>query len=282
MQLFETEIEFTQHLEGLRADNLKIGMVPTMGALHEGHLTLVKRAALENDRVVVSIFVNPTQFNNEEDLRKYPTDHDRDIGLLKGISEKIDLFRPLTAEVYPYGIQAGQYELGALETRMEGAFRPGHFQGVATVVERLLRIAKPDRAYFGEKDYQQLLIIRRLAQIKGLDVEIIGCPIVREANGLAMSSRNERLSKRLREKSGLIYRSLRSAKELFGTKSALEVKEWVREKYEVVPELDLEYFEIADATTLEPVVKNNYSDKCRAFIAVYANGIRLIDNIALN
>ena len=259
-----------------------IGLVPTMGALHSGHLSLVRRALKENSLTVVSIFVNPTQFDKEDDLQKYPAQLQEDVHLIENISSDILVFAPSAEEVYPEVVESKQYNFEGLEKVMEGEFRTGHFDGVGTVVERLFEICMPDRAYFGEKDFQQLQIIRKLVDLQGLRVEIIPCPIEREAHGLARSSRNERLSPSARSKAGLIYAVLKEVKERFDQNSASELKDWVRQRFEEVSEMELEYFEVADADTLTPLMKKQQGQKYRGFIAVYTEGVRLIDNIALN
>ncbi len=259
-----------------------VGLVPTMGALHPGHLEIVRRAVAENDTVVVSIFVNPTQFNDNTDLEKYPRDLERDLSLLSGISTDILVFAPEVGEMYSGGLRSGEYEFGGLDRIMEGRFRPGHFHGVATIVEKLLKVVSPHVAYFGEKDYQQLLIIRSIVEQQKIPVEIIGCTIVREPSGLAMSSRNERLTKRLRKEASFIYKTLKAAKVQFGTKSAISVTNWVEAAFANHPDLDLEYIVIADELNLKPATKKIKGKRYRAFIAVYAEGIRLIDNVALN
>ena len=264
------------------SESKKLGLVPTMGALHQGHISLVEKAFQENDRVIVSIFVNPTQFNNPEDLEKYPQNLEADLQMLAPYSSKVVVFAPAIEEIYPREVMAEDYDFQGLDTVMEGAYRKGHFEGVATIVETLLRLVGPDRAYFGEKDYQQLQIIKKLVADKNLNVTIVPCPIVREANGLAMSSRNERLPKRLRAKAGVIYELLVAAKEQFGTKSATKVEEWVKMAFRELPEYSLEYFTIAKADTLKPVKRKLKNQKYRAFIAVYVDDIRLIDNLALN
>lgn len=253
-----------------------------MGALHDGHVALVEKAVTENAVVVVSIFVNPTQFDNKEDLQQYPNTLDADVALLFGISGDIIVFAPSTDEIYDSEVQSKTYDFKGLDKLMEGTFRDGHFNGVGTVVEMLLLLVKPDRAYFGEKDFQQLQIIRKLVEQNGIPVEIIGCPIVREADGLAMSSRNGRLSETLRREASFIYRVLRTAKEQFGTKSAEYVAKRAREEFEKHPDLQLEYFEISDVDTLTPIQRKQTGLKYRAFVAVYIGGVRLIDNIALN
>ncbi|NAS12596.1 pantoate--beta-alanine ligase [Poritiphilus flavus] len=282
MRVFDAKLKLQSQLRLMRSENNTIGMVPTMGALHEGHLALVRQALSENDVVVVSIFINPTQFNNPEDLNKYPRSMEQDSKLLSELSEELLIFAPGIREMYPESVESVSYNFDGIEEVMEGKHRPGHFDGVATIVEALLRAVSPDRAYFGEKDYQQLQIVRKLVSQKQLPIEIMGCPIVREPSGLAMSSRNERLPKRLRKEASFIYKTLQAAKVKFGTESAIEVSDWVDNEFNIHPDLELEYFEIADAETLRPIRRKQKENKYRAFIAVYAEGIRLIDNIALN
>ncbi len=281
MLLIKTREQLIAQLSTFKV-NHSLGLVPTMGALHIGHAALVNRAVEENNAVVVSIFVNPTQFNNTTDLEKYPQTLKADIEVLERISKDIIVFVPSIDEMYLKEVKSVNYDFGGLDNVMEGAFRPGHFDGVGTIVESLLTLVKPDKAYFGEKDFQQLQIIRKLIEIRKIPVKIIGCPIVREANGLAFSSRNERLSDNIRNEAAFIYKILKSAKKIFGTKSAKNVKDWVTEQFEQHPDLELEYIEITQAKTLKPVIKKHKNKKYRAFIAVYADGVRLIDNIALN
>ncbi|MCE2613384.1 pantoate--beta-alanine ligase [Flavobacteriaceae bacterium D16] len=282
MTAIYTRAELRNFLEAEKAQSRQIGLVPTMGALHQGHLSLVEKAIQENDRVIVSIFVNPTQFNNQDDLDTYPQNLEADLDLLKPFLPKVVVFAPSIEEMYTDRVKAENYDLGGLDHVMEGAHRKGHFEGVATIVETLLRTTSPDRAYFGEKDYQQLLIIKKLIRDKGLDVTICHCPIVREPNGLAMSSRNSRLPKRLRERAGIIFNTLQSAKKQFGTKSVTNIEEWVEEVFRNEPDFELEYFSISDANTLIPVDQKHINKEYRAFIAVYAGDTRLIDNLALN
>ncbi|MFX0556308.1 pantoate--beta-alanine ligase [Maribacter sp. CXY002] len=276
-----TKKELKQVLDTINQKD-SLGLVPTMGALHLGHASLIEKAVSENDYVVVSIFVNPTQFNNADDLIKYPKTINEDLTLIKDISTKIIVFTPSIKEIYNENIISKSYDFNGLDKVMEGEFRDNHFNGVGTIVEELFKLIKPTRAYFGEKDFQQLRIIQKLTQIQHIPVQIIGCPIVRESNGLAMSSRNERLDKTLRLKAGFIYKTLQTAKEIFGMKSALETKEWVVNTFQNQMELELEYFEITDVETLTPTKTILANTKYRAFIAVYANDVRLIDNIALN
>jgi len=259
-----------------------LGLVPTMGALHKGHMALVKKAFSENENVVVSIFVNPTQFNNKKDLEKYPQTLEADITLLKEISDSICVFAPTVDEIYADDVKTKAYDFEGLDKVMEGEFRDDHFNGVGTIVEALLNLVKPKKAYFGEKDFQQLQIIKKMVALEKIPVEIIGCPIVRETSGLAMSSRNERLSKTMRKEAAFIYKTLTNAKEKFGTKSAHSVVDWVKSQFKKHPNFDLEYITIADVDTLTPIQKKQKNIKYRAFVAVYTENIRLIDNIALN
>jgi pantoate--beta-alanine ligase len=281
MWLAETKEKLRDHLIKLK-DGKKLGLVPTMGALHQGHASLIKMAISQNDNVVVSIFVNPTQFNNPEDLDKYPKNLKEDLELIKGISKNILVFTPTVKEIYAGQVTPKIYDFHGLDKVMEGAFRDDHFNGVGTIVETLLRLVAPDRAYFGEKDFQQLRIIQKLVEICNIPVDIIGCPIVREPNGLAMSSRNERLSAQTRQKASFIYETLQSAKVIFGMENAMKTKDWVRAAFSDNPDFELEYIEIADVETLTPTQRKTKNSKYRAFIAVYAEGVRLIDNLALN
>ncbi|MEO9891500.1 pantoate--beta-alanine ligase [Aurantibacter sp.] len=281
MQIINT-ISNLQSLVSGNKNSFKIGLVPTMGALHEGHMSLVKKAIIESDLTVVSIFVNPTQFNNSDDLEKYPRNLDADAKLLESISDEIVIFAPNVSEIYPDGQYSNTYDFQGLDTVMEGAFRAGHYNGVATIVEKLLRIVKPKNAYFGEKDFQQLQIIRYLVELQKIPVHIIGCPIVREPNGLARSSRNERLSTEMRDKAAFIYSTLLESKKKFKKMSANKVLSWGKKQFDEHPDFDLEYLSIADAKTLEVVNRKKPDTKYMLFIAVYAEEIRLIDNIALN
>lgn len=282
MLLFSNKKDLIAHMVTLKNTSTTVGLVPTMGALHKGHLSLIKKAIFETKVVVVSIFVNPTQFDNQDDLKKYPDTLDTDLESLKNISEELIVFTPSVTELYATNISSKEYDFDGLDTTMEGKFRSNHFLGVATVVEKLFLIVKPNKAYFGEKDFQQLLIITKLIEKNNMPIEIVGCPIVREPHGLAMSSRNERLPKDLRAKASFIYETLLAAKEIFGTKSATNVMNWVKNKFDKQPEFDLEYIKITDQDTLIPVKRKQKNTKYRAFIAVYVNGVRLIDNIALN
>ncbi len=264
------------------SQNKRIGFVPTMGALHSGHISLVEKALVENDVVVVSIFVNPTQFNNREDLKSYPRTPEADISILEQLKGNLMVYLPAIADIYEDAVLATHYNFGGLEHQMEGKFRKGHFDGVGTVVNKLLKIIKPQRAYFGEKDYQQLQIVKKLVQIENLPVTIIGCPILREPNGLAMSSRNQRLSAKQFEEASLIFKTLKEVRENFSRKSIAELNALVAERFLQNRHLNLEYFEIANAATLKTAQRKNKATKYRAFIAAFAGDVRLIDNMSLN
>lgn len=282
MHVLQSKKELQVMLGEWKSKKMSIGLVPTMGALHSGHLSLVRKSLEDNDFTVVSIFINPTQFNNKEDLKKYPSDLSKDSVLLESVSDQILIFAPSKLEIYNGNISSKSFNFNGLEKVMEGEFREGHFNGVATIVELLFEAVKPDRAYFGEKDFQQLQIIQKLVEQSNLDLEIIPCPIEREPNGLARSSRNERLSKPTREAAGFIYQILKAAKAKFGTENAKDIRDWVSIQFNENQLFELEYFEITDIDTLIPVNQVQVNKEYRAFIAVYAEGIRLIDNIALN
>jgi pantoate--beta-alanine ligase len=282
VKIYQHTEEINPIIETLKRQEKTIGFVPTMGALHKGHLSLIKEALEQNDAVIVSIFVNPTQFNNQDDLKKYPRTLERDIELLKTFSEKIIVYAPTVEDIYGIDISANSFQFGGLEHEMEGKFRHGHFNGVGTVITRLFEIVQPSRAYFGKKDYQQLRIIEKLVEILGLNVEIVGCEIFREADGLAMSSRNERLKPEDRKAAPYIYQTLKAAKNKFGTKSGNKVTEWVKNQFAEHDLLELEYFIIADEESLKTIKRKSKTKSYRAFIAVHADDTRLIDNIALN
>lgn len=280
MVLFNEILPLQSYLSEFKGSS-KIGFVPTMGALHRGHLSLVERAKKENDLVVASIFVNPTQFDRAEDLLKYPKTLESDKQLLSSVGCDV-IFAPAVQEMYPEKIASQKFNFAGLDAVMEGKFRLGHFDGVGTVVKRLFDIVKPDNAYFGEKDYQQLMIVKKMVETEKIPVNIIGCRISREPDGLAMSSRNKRLTEVQRLEAPLIYKSLQKAKAMFPDNDLEKIKEMVSDKFFGNEILKLEYFEIADATTLMPADKKTEDKKYRGFIAVFADTVRLIDNIALN
>jgi pantoate--beta-alanine ligase len=280
-------MKFYNTNKSLQEDILKlknkttIGFVPTMGALHEGHLSLIKRAKKENNFIVVSIFVNPTQFDKQEDLDQYPRTLEKDLELLKTVDCDA-VFVPDTNDIYNNQILAVDFDFGGLEFEMEGKHRIGHFNGVGTIVQKLFDIVKPNKAYFGEKDFQQLQIIRNMVKKNHIPVEIIGCKIFREKDGLAMSSRNVRLSEDQRKMAPFIFKILKKAKEKFKDNSISEVISWVQKEFENNSILKLEYFEIANIETLKPTKRKSKKVKYRGFIAAFAGNVRLIDNIALN
>ncbi len=257
-----------------------IGFIPTMGALHKGHLSLIEKAKEQNNIIVVSIFVNPTQFDNQEDLVKYPRTEENDLKLLESIGCDV-VFTPSSEEIYGTNLASTSFNFDGLEHQMEGKFRDGHFDGVGTIVQRLFEIVKPTNAYFGEKDFQQLQIIKKMVEKNNIPVNIVGCEIYREEDGLAMSSRNTRLTQEYRQAAPFIYKTLKKAKKKFKNKSAKKVVKWVKKKFKKHPLLKLEYFEIADEKTLQSIKKKEKGNAYRGFIAVFAGEIRLIDNIAL-
>ncbi len=282
MKIYYSKDDLFPIVDNLLSQEQSIGLVPTMGALHLGHLSLVKKAMSENDNVVVSIFVNPTQFDNKNDLLKYPRTLESDVALLKTLSDSIIVYAPTVEDIYGKNIKSTKFSYDGLEFEMEGKFRKGHFDGVGTIVKRFFEIVKPTNAYFGQKDFQQLMIIKKMVEKHQLPVNIIGCPIHRENDGLAMSSRNVRLQPKFRKEAPFIYKTLQAAKQKFGTKSAIQVTKWVEQQFAENSILQLEYFIIANTETLKTVIRKSKNKKYRAFIAVYADDVRLIDNIALN
>ena len=279
MKLVKTTAELQIELTWLKKHGA-VGFVPTMGALHKGHLSLVGKAMQENQSVVVSIFVNPTQFNDPKDLQRYPRDLEKDLKLLEPTGCQI-VFAPEPEEIYPEP-DTRKFDFGELETVMEGKHRPGHFTGVAQVVSKLFDIVKPDRAYFGQKDFQQLAVIKQLVKQLQLPVEIVACPIIREKSGLALSSRNQLLSPEERQNAAIINNTLSEAKKLSAEKSVNELIKWVTETINKNPLLDVEYFEVVDDQNLQPVKSWEEPGTKVGCIAAYCGKIRLIDNIVLN
>lgn len=279
MKVLKSKKTLIDYVERQREMGKKIGFAPTMGALHEGHLSLYKAAKKENDEVISSIFVNPTQFNNPDDFQKYPKTLEKDIELL----EKADVdavYVPNVEEMYPDGLNSKKYNFDGLENEMEGKYRPGHFDGVGTIVEELFRQVQPHNAYFGEKDYQQLAIIKKMIEKTKLPVKIHGVPTLREEDGLAMSSRNVRLTETQRKEATIIYETLEKVKEWFKVISLEEIKQRVTDIFRN-SNFELEYFVIADEKTLKET-DFFYKDKnYRAFIVAYADTVRLIDNMHL-
>ena len=283
MRVYTSKVELSAVISKQGTPSLSLGFVPTMGALHQGHLSLVKTALAENTLVVVSIFINPTQFDNPNDLESYPRTLSEDVQLLETLSKsRILIYAPKVEDLYDSQVSADHFDFGGLEFQMEGKFRTGHFDGVGTIVKRLFEIVKPTKAYFGEKDFQQLQIIKKMVAITQLPVSITACPIERESNGLAMSSRNSRLSAEEKESAALIYRTLQSVKEKFKSENYSDIYDWVTTQFSNHDVLELEYFQISDTETLAPIQHINTTKTYRAFIAVFAGDVRLIDNIALN
>jgi pantoate--beta-alanine ligase len=283
MLIFDNKLSLSSHIKSISNAKTSIGFVPTMGALHAGHLSLLQESLHNNEINVVSIFVNPTQFNNPEDLAKYPRTLDTDVKKIKSVSDKIIVYAPTIDDIYEGQTVSGQFEYDGLENQMEGKFRPGHFNGVGTIVKKLFEIVKPTNAYFGEKDFQQLQIIRKMVEKHSIKINIVCCSIFREKNGLAMSSRNKRLTTDERKKAAIIYETLQKVLEMYknGTIPVSKIKDWVKKKFLKNKYFELEYFEIADEKTLISATRKNKTKNFRAFISVFVNNIRLIDTISL-
>ena len=280
MLIFRDISSIKTHLNKLKEQGNIIGFVPTMGALHTGHVSLIKRSILENDSTVVSIFINPTQFDDSNDLLTYPTDINKDISLIKSISDRIILFKPDPHEIYSGEIKSDKFNLNGLDIYMEGAFRGNHFQGVATVVNKLLSIVKSDYVYFGEKDFQQLRIVENLVLEHKINTKVVRCETLRSPDGLALSSRNNKLSFSSKKIATNLFKALNFAKEKFNKLEVSEIEKKVKEQLSSHSEIQLEYFAIANEETLKPsLTKKN--QRYRAFIAAYVSGVRLIDNIKL-
>lgn len=278
MLIFTSPALLRSHLQTLSTHSGSIGLVPTMGALHEGHIELVKKAVEENTVTVVSIFVNPIQFTNPDDLTKYPRTLDEDCALLEAAGCDL-VFAPSVEEMYEQSPSL-RLDFGDLEHVMEGAFRPGHFNGVGVVVARLFNMVQPDKAYFGQKDLQQVAVIRRLVQDLAFPVTLVVCPTIREADGLAMSSRNRRLSLQHRAMAPFIFQSLHEAREQLSDGQSVEsVKQFIRERFATRPEFLLEYFEVANAGTLHVVDQRQDENQTALCMAAHLGGVRLIDNL---
>ena len=277
MKVIHTIKDLQAELTALRAQGKKVGLVPTMGALHVGHASLVKRSVSENGVTVVSVFVNPTQFNDKNDLAKYPRTLDADCRLLEDCGAAF-AFAPSVEEMYPQP-DTREFSYAPLDTVMEGAFRPGHFNGVCQIVSKLFDAVQPDRAYFGEKDFQQLAIIREMVRQMDYKLEIVGCPIVREEDGLALSSRNKRLSAQERENALNISQTLFKSRTFAASHTVSETQKMVEEAIEAAPGLRLEYFEIVDGNTLQKVSSWEDSQYVVGCITVFCGEVRLIDNI---
>ncbi len=277
MKVVNTKKELRELLDADRACDKTVGLVPTMGALHDGHLSLIARAREENDVVVVSVFVNPTQFNNPDDLLTYPRTIEADCAKLLEAGVDYALV-PSVEEMYPEP-DTRVFDLGPVAEVMEGAMRPGHFNGVAQIVSKLFDIVRPDRAYFGEKDFQQIAVIRRMAEIEGFDIDIVACPIKREDDGLALSSRNVRLTEEQRAVAPVIHKTLESSRDWARDHSIDETIRYVTEEINSFPHMQVEYYQIVDGNTMQPVAR--WSDTCYPVgcITVYCGDVRLIDNI---
>ncbi len=278
MKIIRTVKELKEAVSALKSEGKSVGLVPTMGALHDGHISLVERARTGNDAVVVSVFVNPTQFNNPDDLRTYPRTEDADCHRLEKAGVDI-AFIPSVEEMYPEP-DTRVFDLGPVAAVMEGAMRPGHFNGVAQVVSRLFAMVNPDRAYFGEKDFQQIAVIRRMVELEKFPIEIVACPIKRESDGLALSSRNVRLSAHQREVAPNIHRVMEESLAYKASGASLkDVKHRVIDEINAYPEMEVEYYEIVNAADMQPVAEWSDCDEAVGCITVYLGDVRLIDNI---
>lgn len=282
MEVLKNKKTLQDFIERQKEMGKKIGFAPTMGALHNGHLSLYEAARKENDLVISSIFVNPTQFNNAEDLEKYPRDTDRDISILENSGLVDAVYLPQVEDIYPEKTESQHYDYDGLENEMEGKSRPGHFDGVGTVVEELFRQVKPNNAYFGEKDFQQLAIIKKMVEKKQLPIKIIGVSIYRADNGLALSSRNQRLAEGRKGDAKIIFETLIKVKEWFKNISVSEIKEKINEIFSTQENMELEYFLVADESTLKEIDQKENGNSYRAFIVVNVDGVRLIDNMHLD
>ena len=282
MEIFKTKKTVLDYIERQKEMGKKVGFAPTMGALHQGHISLYEAARKENDLVISSVFVNPTQFNNASDLEKYPRTIEKDIETLERSGFVDAVYIPEVTDIYPEGLKSKDYNFDGLENEMEGKFRPGHFNGVGTVVEELFRQVKPDNAYFGDKDYQQLAIIKKLVEKLNLAIKIHGVPIYREKNGLAMSSRNKRLDHEQCEAAKVIYETLVKVNDWFRIITVSEIYQRVKDIFVNQRGMVLEYFEIADEATLKETDFFYKDRNYRAFIVVFVGDVRLIDNMHLD
>lgn len=280
MEVIKQVSTIREKMQALRCSGKRIGFVPTMGALHEGHLQLLRASAKENDITVCSIFVNPTQFNNLQDYELYPRTSEQDIALLKTVSCDF-LFEPDAGEVYTQQSML-QFSFGALEGVMEGEHRPGHFNGVATIVSKLFHYVMPHRAYFGQKDIQQVAVVRQLIQALSFDLELVCYPTVREQDGLAMSSRNKRLDATQREIATCLYKALQQAADALTLTPIKDIKQNVADYLHTKAQVELEYFEIADAVTLQPLQNVEGLEEAALCIAAFVGPVRLIDNLVVN
>ena len=282
MVLFRKKSNLIIKLTNLKKNNFKIGLVPTMGALHKGHISLVERSIKENDYSIVSIFINPTQFNDKKDLKSYPENLTKDCNYLGSISSDIIIFAPEINDIYDNNLSVKKFNFYGLDKFMEGKYRKDHFNGVATIVSHLFNIVKPNNAYFGVKDFQQLRIIQQLVIENNIPVNVIGCETIREKDGLALSSRNIKLSKHYRKIASKVYEVINYARINFASMNFVEIYTYVDKFFDNISEIELEYFTIVESKFLQPVKEKIRNKQYRAFIAVKLDGVRLIDNMALN
>jgi pantoate--beta-alanine ligase len=279
MQLYTLKSQVEKSIDKAKDLKKTIGLVPTMGSLHQGHLSLLKKAVQSCEVVWVTIFVNPTQFNNKQDLNNYPKNIKKDLKMIYEISKNIFVFNPEISEMYENKLKIENFDFQDLDKELEGKYRNNHFSGVGTIVSKLFNLFKPTKAFFGEKDFQQTRIIDRLIKIKNFQTELVICPTVREQNGLALSSRNALLSTENKEKAAVIYKTLIYCKENFKKKSFKNIYNDCKKEINSLNDFELEYLEITDNKTLKKTKKNDVNKSFRVFICVLVNGVRLIDNI---
>jgi len=282
MLTFRSISTLIKYLDKFSDSEVKIGFVPTMGSLHEGHISLIDKSTSESAITVVSIFINPTQFNDTKDLHEYPVDEEADYRKLSVYDDQLILFTPDIKEIYVNNVKSKKFSFSGLDKYMEGSSRSNHFNGVITVVEKLFEIVKPDYAFFGEKDFQQLRIIESFVNDRSLGIEIIRCETKRSYNGLALSSRNKKLNNSSKKIASNLYKALRFARDNFNKLEIPEIVSNIEKKFHKISEISLEYFLIADENKLHPINQKSNGVKYRAFIAAKINNIRLIDNINLN
>ena len=279
MNIVKTKADLYRLLDEQRSFSNKIGLVPTMGSLHMGHLSLIEVAKRKSDFVWVTIFINPTQFNDVDDFKSYPKEIDGDIKKIRSISKEINIFIPSVNEMYPENISSEKFNFGDIDNILEGKFRPGHFNGVATIVKKLFEIFKPYFVFFGEKDFQQTLIIKKIIYKFFPEINIIICPTIRDKNGLALSSRNKLISKNSLSKCGIIFETLQFAKANYIKVDFVDLLVTIKSKIETIKNFELEYFEIRDEENLVIYNQNDYKKSFRGFISVKVEGVRLIDNL---
>ena len=279
MNIVKTKADLYRLLDEQRSFSNKIGLVPTMGSLHMGHLSLIEVAKRKSDFVWVTIFINPTQFNDVNDFKSYPKEIDGDIKKIRSISEEINIFTPSVNEMYPENISLEKFNFGNIDNILEGKFRPGHFNGVATIVKKLFEIFEPCFVFFGEKDFQQTLIIKKIIYKFFPEINIIICPTIRDKNGLALSSRNKLISKNSFSKCGIIFETLQFAKANYIKIDFVDLLVAIKSKIETIKNFELEYFEIRDEENLVIYNQNDYKKSFRGFISVKVEGVRLIDNL---